>query len=283
MLVAGRYEGVDERFIEGWVDREVSIGDYVLTGGELPSMVLVDAVARHIPGALGDEESARDESFVDGLLEHPQYTRPASFRAREIPAVLQSGDHAAIQRWKHEQRLLRTAHRRPDLLGDRDPGRPERKVAGGVKVRTGRFPDDSEQVLALWRASGPDFQPQPSGEPAEMARKMARDPDLFLVAASGKRIVGAVLGGWDGRRGYVYNLAVAADRQRSGIGRALMEELEARFALKGCGRMNLVVAHGALTAAAFYERLGWRKSSAVLMTKDVAPHTSAELSTDKRQ
>ena len=116
ILVCGRYEGVDERFIEHCVDREVSIGDYILTGGELPAMVLIDAVARHIPGALGDESSPQEESFADGLLEHPQYTRPAEYRGWQVPEVLLSGHHANIEKWKREQRLARTAQRRPDLL-----------------------------------------------------------------------------------------------------------------------------------------------------------------------
>ena len=123
VLVCGRYEGVDERFVEHCVDREISIGDYILTGGELPAMVLIDAVARHIPGALGDEVSPEEESFVGGLLEHPQYTRPAEYRAWEVPEVLLSGHHANIEKWKKEQRLKRTQERRPDLLrGDQPQG-----------------------------------------------------------------------------------------------------------------------------------------------------------------
>jgi tRNA (guanine37-N1)-methyltransferase len=116
VIVCGRYEGVDERFIEHCVDREISIGDYVLTGGELPAMVLIDAVARHIPGALGDEASPEEESFADGLLEHPHYTRPAEYRGWSVPEVLVSGHHANIEKWKKEQRLARTKERRPDLL-----------------------------------------------------------------------------------------------------------------------------------------------------------------------
>ncbi len=116
VIVCGRYEGVDERFVEHCVDREISIGDYILTGGELPAMVLVDAVARHIPGALGDAASPEEESFAGGLLEHPQYTRPAEYRGWEVPAVLLSGHHANIEKWKAAQRLARTRSRRPDLL-----------------------------------------------------------------------------------------------------------------------------------------------------------------------
>jgi tRNA (guanine37-N1)-methyltransferase len=116
VLVCGRYEGVDERFVEHCVDREISIGDYILTGGELPAMVLIDAVARHIPGALGDEASPEEESFVDGLLEHPQYTRPAEYKGWTVPEILLSGHHAKIEKWKKEQREVRTRERRPDLL-----------------------------------------------------------------------------------------------------------------------------------------------------------------------
>jgi len=116
VVVCGRYEGVDERFVEHCVDREISIGDYILTGGELPAMVLIDAVARHIPGALGDAASPEDESFAAGLLEHPQYTRPAEYRGWQVPDVLLSGHHANIEKWKAAQRLARTKARRPDLL-----------------------------------------------------------------------------------------------------------------------------------------------------------------------
>lgn len=116
VIVCGRYEGVDERFIEHRVDREVSIGDYIVTGGELPAMVLIDAVARHVPKVLGHEQSAQDESFANGLLEHPQYTRPAEYNGWSVPEVLLSGHHANIEKWKAAQRLARTRERRPDLL-----------------------------------------------------------------------------------------------------------------------------------------------------------------------
>lgn len=116
ILVCGRYEGVDERFIEHRVDRQISIGDYVLTGGELPAMVLIDAVARHVPDVLGDEASPEDETFAGGLLEHPQYTRPAEYNGWGVPEVLLSGHHANIEKWKKAQRLERTQERRPDLL-----------------------------------------------------------------------------------------------------------------------------------------------------------------------
>lgn len=116
VLICGHYEGVDERVREHLVDDEISIGDYVLTGGELPALVLVDAVARYIPGVLGKAESAEEESFRDGLLEYPQYTRPEEYRGWRVPDVLLSGHHAMIARWRRRESLRRTLERRPDLL-----------------------------------------------------------------------------------------------------------------------------------------------------------------------
>ncbi len=115
-LVCGRYEGVDERVRKHLVTDEVSIGAYVLTGGELAALVLIDAVARLVPGALGDPRAAEQDSFAAGLLEYPHYTRPAEFRGWEVPEILRSGDHGRIERWRREQALLRTRMRRPDLL-----------------------------------------------------------------------------------------------------------------------------------------------------------------------
>lgn len=117
VLVCGRYEGVDQRVVEIAVDEEVSIGDYVLAGGELPALVLIEAVTRLIPGVMGNPESAESESFQTGILEGPQYTRPAEYRGFEVPAVLRSGDHQAIARWRAEQARAITKKRRPDLLG----------------------------------------------------------------------------------------------------------------------------------------------------------------------
>lgn len=116
ILICGRYEGIDERFIEANVDEEWSIGDYVLSGGELPAMVLIDALARLLPGALGHADSAAQDSFSDGLLDCPHYTRPEQFDGRTVPEVLLSGDHARIARWRRQQALVRTLQRRPDLL-----------------------------------------------------------------------------------------------------------------------------------------------------------------------
>jgi tRNA (guanine37-N1)-methyltransferase len=118
-LLCGRYEGVDARVREHLVDDELSVGDYVLGGGEVAAMVVLEVVARLVPGVMGNEESATDESFTDGLLEYPQYTRPAEFRGWEVPEVLVSGDHARIARWRRAQSIARTLEARPDLLAAR--------------------------------------------------------------------------------------------------------------------------------------------------------------------
>jgi tRNA (guanine37-N1)-methyltransferase len=126
VLVCPRYEGIDERVRE-LVDLEISIGDYVLTGGELPALVVIDAVIRLLPGAI-DEASTAEESFADGLLEYPQYTRPPSFRGRDVPAILAGGDHGAVRRWRLRESLRRTATRRPDLLDGRPLSPDERSL-----------------------------------------------------------------------------------------------------------------------------------------------------------
>lgn len=115
-VLCGHYEGVDERVLDAFVDEEISIGDYVLTGGELPALTLVDCVSRLVPGVLSDEGCFTDESHFAGLLEYPQYTRPAEWEGRAVPEILLTGHHANIQKWRREQSLLRTAKRRPDML-----------------------------------------------------------------------------------------------------------------------------------------------------------------------
>jgi tRNA (guanine37-N1)-methyltransferase len=138
ILVAGRYEGVDERFIEAEIDEEWSIGDYVLTGGELPALVVIDAIGRLLPGALGSPESAVQESFTGDLVDWPHYTRPPTLDGRAIPAVLSSGDHAAIERWRLQQALGRTWLRRPELLERRGMNDEERALLEEFKIERAR-------------------------------------------------------------------------------------------------------------------------------------------------
>lgn len=127
VLVCGRYEGFDER-VRSFVDDEISLGDFVLTGGELAALAVVDATARLVPGVLGNEDSAGAESFAEGLLEYPQFTRPPEFRGMQVPEILLSGDHAKIARWRREQALLRTKQRRPDLLDQLELSEADRAV-----------------------------------------------------------------------------------------------------------------------------------------------------------
>ncbi|MBZ4646231.1 MAG: tRNA (guanine37-N1)-methyltransferase [Petroclostridium sp.] len=133
ILLCGHYEGIDERIIEEIVDIEISIGDFVLTGGEIPAMAVIDAICRLIPGVLGQEESFRDESHFSGLLEYPQYTRPPEFLGKKVPEVLLSGHHANIQKWRREQSVIRTYMKRPDLLEKAPLSDEDRKLLNNIK------------------------------------------------------------------------------------------------------------------------------------------------------
>ncbi len=128
ILLAGRYEGIDERLVESEVDEELSLGDFVLSGGEIAAMAVIDAVVRLLPGVLGDEESAKQDSFMDGLLDYPHFTRPEDFEGRRVPEVLLSGDHARIARWRHQQALGRTFLRRPDLIDKLELNEEQQKL-----------------------------------------------------------------------------------------------------------------------------------------------------------
>lgn len=148
LFIAGRYEGVDERVIEQAVDEEISLGDFVLTGGELPVMAVIDAVARHLPGTLGNAESAESESFREGLLDWAHFTRPETTSGRAVPATLLSGDHAAVRRWRLRDALGRTYERRPELLSRRRLSAEERLLLGDYLVTRGL------EVVAFGQRSG---------------------------------------------------------------------------------------------------------------------------------
>lgn len=139
LLVAGRYEGVDERFVENYIDCEISIGDYVLSGGELPALVILDSVARLVEGTLNNPESINSESYADGLLDFPHYTRPRSFEGLQVPEVLLSGDHQKVDNWRHAQSIERTWTRRPDLLVTRSMKQEERKIVNSLPISASGF------------------------------------------------------------------------------------------------------------------------------------------------
>ena len=144
ILICGHYEGVDERVSAHLATDEISIGDYVLTGGEIPAMVLIDSVVRLIPGVLGSEDSPLDDSHAHGLLEYPQYTRPAEYRGMPVPEVLLSGNHAEIARWRREQIIRRTLERRPDLLDKADLSQEDIKYAEKLMTNRSRLKSDRE-------------------------------------------------------------------------------------------------------------------------------------------
>ena len=144
VLICGHYAGVDERVCQGLVTRQISIGDYVLTGGELPAMVLIDAVSRLLPGVVGSPESVTEDSITTGLLQHPLYTRPAEFRGMEAPEVLRSGHHAEIERWRRRKSLERTLERRPDLLASAPLTKEDREYLEVLGYKVGGFPPARE-------------------------------------------------------------------------------------------------------------------------------------------
>ncbi len=134
LIICGHYEGMDERIAQNLITDEISIGDYILTGGELPALVILDAVTRLIPGVLGDEQSVERESFTAGLLDYPHYTRPAEYRGLAVPPVLLSGHHKEIDRWRHTQALKRTWERRPDILDESRLSEEDRKILEQLKL-----------------------------------------------------------------------------------------------------------------------------------------------------
>ncbi len=146
-LLCGRYEGVDERVVEHLVSDEISIGDYVLSGGELPALVLIDAITRLIPGALGDPDGAWDDSHATGLLEYPHYTRPPEFRGWRVPTILLSGDHARIARWRRQQALLRTMQRRPDLLDKAELSATDHQYLNNLKAEDKDLPGSMGRLI----------------------------------------------------------------------------------------------------------------------------------------
>lgn len=143
ILLAGRYEGIDERLIEREVDEELSLGDFVLSGGEIAAMAVIDAVARLLPGVLGDDESAQQDSFMQGLLDHPHYTRPESIDGQKVPAVLLSGDHARIARWRYKQALGRSYLRRPEMVNELELSSDQKKLLNEFLKEQGQVRKES--------------------------------------------------------------------------------------------------------------------------------------------
>lgn len=261
VFACGRYEGIDQRVLDHARTltevREVSIGDYVLNGGEVAALAITEAVVRLLPGFMGNAASLVEESHEGGLLEHPVYTKPASWRGHDVPPVLLSGDHGAIAAWRHEQAVRRTAERRPDLA------HPS-QVLDGVEVRLAQ-PADAPELFVLQRASWVSEQHDNPGLriPAlhetydELVDWLARDH--VLVARAGGRLVGAVRG-WladDGTTWHVGRLMVAPDLGGRGLGRRLLEAVEAA-APAGVAAYELFTGSGSARNQRIYKKAGYR-------------------------
>jgi len=263
VFACGRYEGIDQRVLDHaatrWDVREVSLGDYVLNGGEVAALAIIEAVARLLPGFVGNAASLVEESHQDGLLEHPVYTKPAEWRGLEVPDVLLSGDHGRIAAWRHDQSLRRTTQRRPDL-------RHRAELLDDLEVRLVE-PADAGELFTLQRACWvQELQANPGVRiPAleetfeELQRWIATD--TVLVVRSAGRLVGAVRAHLDPRAdGDVWDigrLMVAPDLQGRGLGRQLLERIENLAPASAVG-FELFTGAGSQRNQAIYRKAGYR-------------------------
>ena len=264
VFACGRYEGIDERVVEDAASRMpvsvVSLGDYVLNGGEVAVLAIVEAVARLVPGVIGNAESLVEESHEDGLLEYPVYTKPLVWRDRAVPPVLLSGDHGAIAAWRHGQRLARTAQRRPDLRSS-----SAALTAADLDVRPAQ-PADAEELVVLQRAcwlseavANSTFDIPALTEDADDVRR-SFDEWRTWVVRSGGRLVGSVRARTspdDGDQWEISRLMVAPDLQGRGIGRSLLEYAES-VAPEGTRRFWLNAGTGSSANLRRYRRAGYR-------------------------
>ena len=276
VFACGRYEGIDQRVLDEVGERaelcEVSLGDYVLNGGEVAALAITEAVVRLVPGFMGNAESLVEESHEGGLLEYPVYTKPPSWRGRDVPSVLLSGDHGAIAAWRRAQAERRTAERRPDLL-------PPSAVLDGVEVRAVTLADAGELYvlqLACWvqeMHANPGVRIPALHESLEDLRGwLARD--TVLVARAGGRLVGAVRASLDGSTWEVGRLMVAPDVAGRGLGRALLERIEA-LAPPEASTYALFTGAGSARNQRMYKKAGYRlrgevEPGVVRMTKRIS-------------
>jgi tRNA (guanine37-N1)-methyltransferase len=259
VFACGRYEGIDQRVIDEVSTRaevrEISLGDYVLNGGEVAALAITEAVVRLVPGFMGNAASLVEESHEDGLLEYPVYTKPASWRDREVPPVLLSGDHAAIAAWRHDQAVWRTAQRRPDLVHGS-------VLLDDVQIRPAEPADAGELYvlqLACWVAEqhdNPGVRIPALHETLDDLRGwLARD--TVLVARSAGRLVGAVRASLDGDAWEVGRLMVAPDVSGRGLGRTLLERIEG-LAPAAATTYALFTGAGSLRNQRMYKKAGYR-------------------------
>lgn len=258
VFACGRYEGIDQRVLDHAATRlevrEVSLGDYVLNGGEVAALAVIEAVIRLLPGFMGNAESLAEESHEGGLLEYPVYTKPATWRGLDVPPVLLSGDHAAIAAWRHDQQVRRTAQRRPDLL-------PPSSLLDGVELRPA-VPADAGELFTLQRACWmQEWQDNP-GVPIPALTESLEDVQAWLpqhtvlVARSHGRLVGAVRARLRGDTWEIGRLMAAPDLQGSGLGRMLLEAIEAA-APDGVTTYELFTGAGSKANQRRYQRAGY--------------------------
>jgi tRNA (guanine37-N1)-methyltransferase len=259
VFACGRYEGIDQRVVEEVATRaevrEISLGDYVLNGGEVAALAVTEAVVRLVPGFMGNAASLVEESHEDGLLEYPVYTKPASWRGRDVPPVLLSGDHGAIAAWRHDQALRRTAQRRPDLAHGS-------VLLEDVEVRPAQLADSGELFvlqLACWvqeQHDNPGVRIPALHETHEVVREwLVRD--TVIVARAAGRLVGAVRASLDGAVWEIGRLMVAPDLAGRGLGRALLERIEA-LAPDAATTYSLFTGAGSLRNQRIYKKAGYR-------------------------
>ncbi len=259
VLACGRYEGIDQRVVDHYATtydvRELSIGDYVLNGGEAAALVIIEAVIRLVPGFLGNAESLTEESHEAGLLEYPSYTKPPTWRDLDVPEVLRGGDHAAVAAWRHDQRVRRTVARRPDLL-------PESALPGGEQIRPA-VPADAGEILTLQRAcwmqeqqANPDAWVPALHESLDDVRRWLPDWTVLTMRRAG-RLVGGARARLDGDVWDIGRLMVAPDLQGQGLGRVLFEAIEAA-APAAATSYALFTGAGSTENLRFYKRAGYR-------------------------
>jgi len=259
VLACGRYEGIDQRVVDHYAStydvREVSIGDYVLNGGEAAALVIIEAVIRLVPGFMGNAESLTEESHEAGLLEYPSYTKPPTWRDRDVPEVLRGGDHAAIAAWRHGQRLRRTVERRPDLL-------PASALPGGEEIRPA-VPADAGEILTLQRAcwmqeqqANPDAWVPALHESLDDVRRWLPEWTVLTMRRAG-RLVGGARARLDGDVWDIGRLMVAPDLQGQGLGRVLFEAIEAAAPAQATS-YALFTGAGSTENLRFYKRAGYR-------------------------
>jgi tRNA (guanine37-N1)-methyltransferase len=263
VFACGRYEGIDQRVLDHAATRlevrEVSLGDYVLNGGEVAALVMIEAIARLLPGFMGNAESLVEESHQDGLLEYPVYTKPAEWRGLEVPAVLLSGDHGQIAAWRRDQALRRTAERRPDLLH-------ASQLVDDVELRLVE-PADAGELYTLQRACWVQEMEANPGVPIPALQESYADlqrwitTDTVLVGRSGGRLVAAVRAsrhdGPDGPLWDIGRLMVAPDLQGRGLGRTLLERIEALAPADTVGYV-LFTGSGSVRNQKMYRKAGYR-------------------------